>query len=77
VTEPEGNPAGLRERIRQAFGNFPETGDRPYRLAASIGLVQAWPGAKDSLDALLASADALMYQDKLSKPGRRGRKDDR
>lgn len=71
VTEPEGNPAGLRDRIRQAFAGFPETGERPYRLSASIGLVQAWPGGKDSLDALLANADALMYEDKQGKPGRR------
>ncbi len=67
VTEPQGDPAMLRTRVHQAFDSFNETGDRPYRLSASIGLVQAWPGDKCTLDTLLAQADAMMYRDKRGK----------
>lgn len=73
VTEPEGDPAKLRERIRQAFRSFAETADRPCRLSASIGLVQTWPTDQGTLDTLLTHADARMYEDKRTKPDTRAR----
>jgi diguanylate cyclase (GGDEF)-like protein len=73
VTEPEGDPAKLRERIRQAFRSYGETADRPCRLSASIGLVQTWPTDQGTLDTLLTHADARMYEDKRTKPDARAR----
>lgn len=71
ITEPTGDPAMLRGRIFEAFRCFNETRQRPYRLSASIGLVEAWPGAGDTLDQLLAHADELMYEEKKTKPDSR------
>ena len=71
VTEPEGNPAMLRARILEGFREFNEAHDRPYRLSASVGLLQTWPGESGTLDELLKAADELMYVDKKTKPGAR------
>ncbi len=71
VAEPEGGQAVLRQRILGAFELFNQTYDRPYRLAASIGLVEVCPDEHHSLDRLLTRADELMYEDKKSKPASR------
>lgn len=71
VTEPEGDPTMLRSRILQAIRDFNETHERPYRLSASIGMVQTWPGETGTLDDLLARADQKMYEEKKNKPGSR------
>ncbi len=73
ITEPEGDPQWLRDRIVHAMGGFTEAGDRPYQLSASIGLAEFNPSEPTTLDALLAHADELMYEDKRSKSGSRDR----
>ena len=67
VTEPQGDTGVLRERIFAAFQRFNETQNRPFRLSASIGLVEAWPTDFATLDQLLAHADELMYREKKTK----------
>jgi diguanylate cyclase (GGDEF)-like protein len=55
--------ARLEERIR-SYNNLP---DRPYDLSVSTGIVRCETGSAHALDALLAQADELMYQQKLRK----------
>lgn len=65
VTESDGETATLKERLTEAFRYFNETNNRPYRLSASIGLVQAPAAdAAASVDQLVAQADELMYAEK-------------
>jgi diguanylate cyclase (GGDEF)-like protein len=64
VTESANEPALLKERLGEAFRNFNETSGRPYRLSASIGLVQAPAADTAGVHELLARADELMYADK-------------
>lgn len=71
VTEPEGDAGMLRERIFGAFQRFNKTQNRPFRLSASIGLVEAWPTDFSTLDQLLAHADELMYREKKTKANSR------
>ncbi|MCB0932410.1 MAG: GGDEF domain-containing protein [Mycobacterium sp.] len=71
VAEPEGDPAMLRKRILDAFECFNQSHKRSYRLSASVGLVEVWPTEDYSLDQLLARADALMYEEKKTKPDSR------
>ncbi|GJF11615.1 hypothetical protein NGTWS0302_12430 [Mycolicibacterium cyprinidarum] len=68
VTECD-DPAALKDRLTDAFRRFNDTGVRPYRLSASIGVVHAPPTDISTLDELLALADELMYEDKKSGPG--------
>jgi GGDEF domain-containing protein len=50
---------------------FNETSNRPYRLSASIGLVQAPAADAATLDNLLARAGELMYAEKKISPNSR------
>jgi len=74
LTEPEDDPAMLRQRLVEAFrrlNDSNDTGNRPYRLSASIGIVQGSATDATSVDALLARADELMYEEKKARPGAR------
>ncbi|OBH05667.1 diguanylate cyclase [Mycobacterium sp. E2699] len=71
LTEPEDDPATLKKRLVEAFRRFNDPGDRPYRLSASIGIVQGPATEAGCVDALLARADELMYQEKKATPGAR------
>jgi diguanylate cyclase (GGDEF)-like protein len=65
VTETGSETRALKQRLAEAFGSFNATSNRPYRVAASVGIVQApASGAAPSVDQLLAAADELMYQEK-------------
>lgn len=48
------------------FRSFNEKRNRPYRLSASIGLVQVPVAEHATVDDLLARADELMYAEKRS-----------
>ncbi len=63
-TEIEGDPARLKERLVEALRAFNQVSNRPYRLAASIGLVRSPAADNASVDELLARADELMYAEK-------------
>ncbi|OBH27091.1 diguanylate cyclase [Mycobacterium sp. E342] len=71
VTERDSGTAAVKERLTEAFRSFNETTDRPYRLSASIGLVQATAAEHATIDELLARADELMYAEKKTSPSRR------
>lgn len=64
TTESEGDPGRLKERLVEALRGFNQGSERPYRLSASIGLVQAPASDVASVDELLARADELMYAGK-------------
>jgi diguanylate cyclase (GGDEF)-like protein len=61
----------LKERLIEAFRCFNEASDRPYRLSASIGLVQVPANDAITVDNLLARADELMYAEKKTSPSSR------
>lgn len=73
VTERGGGTAAVKERLAEAFRAFNETSDRPYRISASIGLVQAPVAEHATVDQLLARADELMYAEKKASPDSRRR----
>lgn len=69
VTEPAGDPAGLKVRLAEAFAAFNAARDRAYAVSASVGLALTDPSSTDTLDELLTLADELMYVDKKGSPG--------
>lgn len=71
VTESGGGPQAVKERLAQAFRSFNATHERPYRLSASIGVVQAPVTGHAAVDELLAQADELMYAEKKASPDSR------
>lgn len=71
VTEPEGDPEGLKARLAAAFRHFDANGARPYPISASIGLVHTMCSDTATVDELLARADELMYGEKKSRAGLR------
>ncbi|WP_156685992.1 GGDEF domain-containing protein [Mycobacterium sp. Marseille-P9652] len=62
------DPVSLKRRLVEAFRCVNAAGDRPYRLSASIGIVQAHSTDSTTVDELLARADAQMYQEKKARP---------
>jgi diguanylate cyclase (GGDEF)-like protein len=64
ASEPEGDSAMVRTRIVEAFDEFNGAGERPYRLSASVGLLNIGPADEAMLEELLVRADELMYQEK-------------
>jgi diguanylate cyclase (GGDEF)-like protein len=71
IAEPEDDPAMLRKRLVEAFRCFNQTGNRPYHLSASIGVVQRPATGSTTVDELLARADELMYREKKARPDAR------
>jgi diguanylate cyclase (GGDEF)-like protein len=57
---------GLPSRLASAMDAFNQDGTRPYRLSMSVGLTLRDEGETRSLDALMAEADARMYERKAS-----------
>lgn len=68
VTENDGGTEAVKDRLTRAFRSFNAKSERPYRLSASIGLVQAPVAEHASVDELLAQADELMYAEKRASP---------
>jgi diguanylate cyclase (GGDEF)-like protein len=64
AAEPTRDPGGMRNRIYRAFDRFNETHTRPYRASVSVGLAELTPSDSDSLEDLIAHADADMYEQK-------------
>lgn len=57
----------LEERVRQGLDEFNLLSKEPYQLRASLGVARFEPGQPAGLEALLAAADADMYDEKRSK----------
>jgi two-component system, cell cycle response regulator len=63
-----GEPAErLAARVREGLEEFNRTGTEPYELRASLGVARFESGERTGLEALLASADSDMYEEKRSK----------
>lgn len=71
VTDPDGDLTLMRARLQQAIHAFNETHQRPYRVSASIGLIERSLNHDDgiTLDDLLTDADELMYEEKKTRDG--------
>jgi diguanylate cyclase (GGDEF)-like protein len=54
----------LRERLREQLAIFNASVSRPYKLDVSIGTTVVSLSADDDIDALIALADASMYEEK-------------
>ncbi len=67
ITEPDRTTIELtvRKNLEEHIRAYNEKEERPYDLSISIGVVHFDPDRPSSLDELLASADELMYRDKL------------
>lgn len=63
----EADPERLQQRIADAFDRFNQAASRPFRLSASIGLVQTDNGTASTLDELLNQADQRMYEQKRNR----------
>lgn len=60
----------LRDRLREHLAAFNQCSERPYRLQVSIGTAMV-ASAEESVEALIARADAAMYEDKRGSGGGR------
>jgi diguanylate cyclase (GGDEF)-like protein len=67
ITDPEARPETLRTRLIEALRSFNESQSRPYTISASIGLTQIPATDTKTIDALLAHADGLMYEEKRAR----------
>lgn len=66
--EPGGHdPESVRARLETSLAEVNAQGRLPYTLAMSVGMVHQQADALDSLDDLLAAADAQMYEIKRNK----------
>src|SRR5688500_12803236 len=54
----------VRSRLDAAVTSHNEEAHRPYKLAMSLGFTHYDPAEPREIDALLASADAVMYEQK-------------
>ncbi len=57
----------IRSRLNAQLATHNVKGEREFTLSASVGLTTYDPSNPQTLDALLARADALMYEDKRSR----------
>lgn len=61
----------VAEKIMQSvlvkIDEFNQTANRPFKLGLSYGIVALTPGGRNTLDNIISTADALMYQNKQSK----------
>jgi diguanylate cyclase (GGDEF)-like protein len=62
-----GDTNALRMRLREHLVEFNATQPRPYRLDVSIGTAVVNVARDDDIEALIARADAAMYEDKRTK----------
>jgi diguanylate cyclase (GGDEF)-like protein len=66
---PESELHGVGQRLRQAMDAYDVEQDRGYRIRFSMGFVSADLARLCSVEALLASADRMMYERKRAKAG--------
>jgi diguanylate cyclase (GGDEF)-like protein/PAS domain S-box-containing protein len=65
--EPDGGVSGLISRLEQKFRDFNALKLTPYQLSISIGVAALGSELPQSIEELLALADAAMYENKRSK----------
>jgi len=67
AVESEDGAEILISRLEQKFKSYNALKAAPYKLSISIGTALLNPGAKDSIEDLMAAADKSMYQNKRQK----------
>ncbi|HVF16436.1 MAG TPA: GGDEF domain-containing protein, partial [Steroidobacteraceae bacterium] len=60
----------LRERLRENLVKFNQTHREPYRLDVSIGTTVVNVTNDDDIEAMIARADAAMYEEKRAMTGK-------
>jgi diguanylate cyclase (GGDEF)-like protein/PAS domain S-box-containing protein len=61
----------LTSRLRERLQQYNAESGRPYQLSLSVGAVHVMPGPDMTVDALIAAADRLMYENKRDGRSRR------
>lgn len=67
MKNPEDSLSISIERLQEALKNHNRETNKPYKLSLSLGSVVYSPAQPQSIDQLLAEADAKMYQQKKSR----------
>jgi diguanylate cyclase (GGDEF)-like protein/PAS domain S-box-containing protein len=67
AVEPEGGVSGLLSRLEQKFRDYNALKLTPYQLSISLGVAELGDELPQSIEDLLALADAAMYENKRSK----------
>ena len=61
---PQNDMSSALQRLKEATKTAKKAGNRPYTISFSVGKVMVEPQNSESLDELLARADAAMYRNK-------------
>ena len=70
AVDPEGGREKLLARLHEKFDNYNALRVSPYNLSISVGVAQLDPEANESMEDLMAAADAAMYENKRAKTNR-------
>ena len=67
AVDPDGGVEKLISRLEQKFENYNALKTSPYELSISIGVARLTPDTTESMEDLMAHADAAMYENKRRK----------
>jgi diguanylate cyclase (GGDEF)-like protein/PAS domain S-box-containing protein len=67
AVDPDGGVEKLISRLEQKFANYNALKTSPYELSISIGVARLTPDTAESMENLMAHADAAMYENKRRK----------
>lgn len=70
AVDPDGGREKLLARLQEKFDNYNALRVSPYDLSISVGVAQLDPEASESMEDLMAAADAAMYENKRGKANR-------
>jgi len=67
AVNPDDGREKMLARLREKFDNYNALRVSPYDLSISVGVAQLDPETSESMEDLLAAADAAMYENKRGK----------
>jgi diguanylate cyclase (GGDEF)-like protein/PAS domain S-box-containing protein len=70
AVDPDGGMEKLISRLERKFESYNALKTSPYNLSISLGVAQLEPDGTQSLEDLMANADAAMYENKRRKKNR-------
>ena len=70
AVDPDGGREKLLMRLQEKFDNYNALRVSPYDLSISVGVAQLDPEGSESMEDLMAAADAAMYENKRGKTNR-------
>ena len=70
AVDPDGGREKLLARLQEKFDNYNALRVSPYNISISVGVAQLDPEASESMEDLMAAADAAMYENKRGKTNR-------